>query len=469
MQQGPWAQKAARRRTGLHTVLAVVFLAAAAGGGYLAVVQVPKWLRGPDAVATSPTPTPSPTLLDPLPGCRTPEFPDFQYMGTVAWVESGALDVVDLPTCRQQTLVRAGVDGPVHFSADGRWLAYGDATVIRVGARKAKPTTTKDATHAWAWSPTGARLAFVTTDGGVSLVDPGGKAQVVLTASAGRAQHVLWSPDGSKLAVDLPDRILVVHVASLTPSTVFTTSGPGPDLAGWTPDSHWVLFWAKPLGSTAGKVAGRALDVVPAGGGDWQNVWDSMLPFRDFVAPCGHDIAIAGGGRALVSEGKQILLTGPPAWKFHNQTNDYLRSWAWPACSPDAKFLAATSTANNPEGRFGGSIRKLWVISVASGKREHIDPPGLGAYETARWAPDGRVIMVIQRATTDWDSPGSIALVEVDPGTGKVIQAADLGIDVGSAPGAGGHQHWTENTDWYRPPPPSATPASPTPSPSTSG
>ncbi len=462
MQQGPWARKAARRRTGLHTILALIFLAAAAGLGYLAIVQVPKWLQGPD-LAASPEPSPSSTRLDPLPGCRGPAFPDYQQLGTVAWVDGSTLYSADLSTCRQKTLVATGADGPVAFSPDGKWIAYGAGSYVK--AAGGKEAAVPDATSQWAWAPRGDRLVFVTKDGGLSLVEPGGKPNPILAPSAGRAEHPAWSPDGTKIAVSLPDRILVVDVDTLEPRAVFTTTETSPEVAGWTPDSKWVLFWAKQLGDDAGKFAGRALDAVPAAGGDWLNVWDSMLPFGDFVTRCGREVAIAGGGRKLVSEGKQILLTGPPGWDFHNITNDYLRSWVWPACSPDSRLLAVTSMANHEEESFAASVRVLWVIRVANGKRERIDPPESGAFEAPRWGRDGRTIMVVQRSEPDWDAPGSIVLVEVDPDTGKMVQTVDLEIDVGRAPGEGGHQRWNETLDWYQPRP--APSASPSPSPGT--
>jgi len=249
-------------------------------------------------------------------------------------------------------------------------------------------------------------------------------------------------------------------------------------VAAWTPDSRWVLFWAKPLGTTK-RTVGRALDAVPAEGGDWQNVWDSMLPFRDFIAPCaGNDVAITGGGQAYLSSGKQILMTGPPDWSFHNVTQDYIRSWVWPACSPNGKLMAVTGMANEVESRFGGSIRPLWILRLGSTKRTKIEPPGdeFGAYETPRWSRDGRTVLSVYRKDNAWDAEGTLALVEVDPDTGKKLQVATLDMNVGSAPGAGGHQRWSEVTDWYQPPaaatgasPSPGAAASPSPTPSPSG
>jgi len=471
MQQGPWARKAARRRTGLHTVLALVFLAVAAGAGYLVIVQVPKWLKGPD-LAVSPTPAPSSSTLDPLPGCRSPAFPDFASLGSVAWAASGSLWMLDVPTCRQAELVKSGAEGPVRFSGDGEWVAYG--ALAYVPASGGRTTKVDGATRDWEWSPTGARLAFVTDGGGVSILLPGREPHAILAPSAGRAAHIAWSPNGRFVAADLPDRILVVDVRTFEAHTVFSTTGLSPQVAAWTPDSKWVLFWAKPLGTNGTRTAGRALDAVPAEGGDWRNVWDSMLPFRDFIAACGgHDIAIAGGGQPYVSAGKQVLVSGPPDWSFHNVTQDYIRSWVWPACSPNGKLMAVTGMANEVESRFSGSIRPLWILRLGTVKRTKVSPPGgqFGAYETPRWARDGKTILAVYRKDNEWDADGTIALVEVDPDTGKKLQVATLDVNLGSAPGAGGHQQWTEMTDWYQPPATAASPspgATPSPPPATS-
>jgi Tol biopolymer transport system component len=329
-------------------------------------------------------------------------------------------------------------------------VAYGGLSYVR--STGGTPVTVAAGTHAWEWSPRGARLAFVTKSGGVSVAQPGAKTQAIYAPSAGKAGHVLWSPDGSLVAIDLPGRITVVDAHTFQARTVFQTSGPSPQIAAWSPDSKWVLFWSRPLSKQARKEAGRALNTVPAAGGDWRNVWDSMLPYRDLISPCGRDVVISGGGKPELSDGKQVLRTGPPDWRFHNLTNDYIRSWAWPACSPDARWLAATSMAQGQESKYFGSIRALWIIRTDTGKRTKIEPPGNGAYETARWARDGRTVMVVFRSQNDWTAPGTLTLIEIDPSTGRRMQVADLGIDLGSAPGPGGHQRWTDITDWYRPP-----------------
>jgi hypothetical protein len=448
MREGPWARRKARRRTGMHVLLALVLLAVAAGAGYVALVEVPRWLKG-STPAALPTPSPSLSTLDPIQGCKSPGFPDFQDLGQVAWAEGGDLHLVDLPTCRQHVLVHGDVQPPVRFSADGKWLAYGAGSYVPVGG--GTPAAVPGGATWWSWSPTGGRLLFVTSAGGVAETEPGGTPHS-LVADGSNVRHALWSPDGTMVAVDLPDRILVVDVDTLEPRTVFTTSGRGPQVAGWSPDSGWVLFWGTPLVPHPRKAAGLALNAVPAAGGDWQNVWNEMLPFDDFLAPCGDGVAIAAGGHRLLSQGKQVLVTSPPAWRFHDVTNDFLRSWAWPSCSPDGTWVAATAMANRAEPRFPSGVRSLWIVATHGSRRTRIEPSGLGALETPRWSADGRTVLVVERTENDWGAPGSLALVQVNPKTGRDVQRANLEIDLGSAPGPGGHQRWSEISDWFRPP-----------------
>ena len=54
-------------------------------------------------------------------------------LGQLAFVDRGQLKLVDLATCRSRTLVAEGVQPPVRWSADGRYLAYGAGSVVSAG------------------------------------------------------------------------------------------------------------------------------------------------------------------------------------------------------------------------------------------------------------------------------------------------------------------------------------------------
>src|SRR5439155_20303344 len=98
----------------------------------------------------------------------------------------------------------AGAAAPVRFSADGRWLAFGPGNLVPVGGGAVSKVP--GGATAWEWAPAGARLAVVTSHGGVALADPGEATRVLLPDGSG-AGHLAWSPDGSLLAVDRANRI----------------------------------------------------------------------------------------------------------------------------------------------------------------------------------------------------------------------------------------------------------------------
>ena len=174
------------------------------------------------------------------------------------------------------------------------------------------------------------------------------------------------------------------------------------------------------------------------------------MPYDDFLSWCGRQLALSGGGDRSPSEGNQILLSGPPDWRYHNLSNDFTRSWIWPACSPKGKWIAATATPNSAESPPGRGIRALWLLAADGSHRTRITGPGNFAYEVARWSADGRFLLVVKRGL-DPSSPGALLLFKVDPATGKATHAPGPVARIGSAPGTDGHIDWSNTTDWYRP------------------
>ncbi len=82
-------------------------------------------------------------------------------LGRLAVVDGAQLRLVDLTTCRSRTLVGSGVSAPARWSADGRYLAYGDGGVVAsAGGQPTRPLGRLAAgweggSPAWVWSPTG--------------------------------------------------------------------------------------------------------------------------------------------------------------------------------------------------------------------------------------------------------------------------------------------------------------------------
>ncbi len=423
----------------------IVLLAAAVilAAGYFVVILQLLGHAPPLPNAPSSTASASPGR----PACPTARLPDAARLGDVAWVTAGSLLVIDLGTCRQTVLVGAGAAPPVRFSPDGRWLAFADGRVVpSTGGTVLQPFGS--AVKSWEWSPTADDLAGITETGGVLIAGPDRARKALLPEGSG-VGHLAFSPDGHSLAVDRARRgVQVLDVATGRARTVSPEPDPTrvPEVAGWSPDGRWILYWRGPVGSDGGP-----LDAVPSTGGPWVNMFDPVLPYRDFVSRCGSGIALSAGAGPDVSVGKQIVLTGPPGWAFHDLTDDFSRSWIWPSCSPDGRWVAMTDSYNQPESANHTVPRALWLLASDGSSRRLLVPGTHGALEFPRWSSDGTVILVVRRSGSKWSSAGNLLLVRVNPTSGNLVKLVGPVADLGSAPGPGGHQEWSEISDWYRP------------------
>jgi dipeptidyl aminopeptidase/acylaminoacyl peptidase len=426
--------------------LIILFIAAGLSvAGYLVVIVHLMRLTPPIPV---PRPPGSVANVAPTkPACPVARLPGAARLGDVAWIRAGSLLVLDIGTCQQSVLVGAGAAPPVRFSEDGRWLAFGDGEVVpSTGGEVQRPFGSP--VQSWEWSPTADVLAGVTRTGGVTIAGPGREPSALLPGGSG-VGHLAFSPDGRRLAVDRVRRgVQVLDMATGRSRSVVDEPDPAsvPRVAGWSPDGRWVLYWRGPVGKDGGP-----LDAVPSSGGPWVNVFDPVLPYRDFLSSCGSRIAVAAGAGQEVSLGKQILLSGPPDWAFHDLTGDFSRSWFWPSCSPDGRWVAATDTYNQKESANRTIPRALWLLAADGSSRRLLVSGTNGALEFPRWSSDGRVILVVLRSGSSWSSPGSLLLVRLDPSSGRLVKLVGPIGDLGSAPGPGGHQLWSSVSDWYPP------------------
>jgi Tol biopolymer transport system component len=261
--------------------------------------------------------------------------------------------------------------------------------------------------------------------------------------------HLAFSPNGRALAIDVGgDRVEVVDVADGSTVTIYRVT-PGtkarPEVAAWSPDGRWVLFFSRFPGKE-----GVPLNAAPAEGGAWANVFDPVLPYGDFLSWCGDQLVLSGGAKRVPSEDNQILLSGPPRWRFQNLSVDFSRSWIWPSCSPNGRWVVATATPNRPETPPGYGVRSVWLLSTDGTRRARLKGAAKTAYELPRWSEDGRFLLIVRRDTQP-DSPGVLLLVPIDPSSGKTGRAVGPVARLGSAPGERGHSDWSLVSDWYRP------------------
>lgn len=429
----------ARRRRRTRRVLGLLLLLA----GVVALIGtaatlIPSWLRSGPSTGT-PTPTPE------APACPTARVAGTTRLGALAWVRDGVLSVLDLDSCKERTLVRTGAAAPVRFSHDGRWIAFAEGRIVRAAGGTVQSPLGQ--LNAWQWSPSTNLLAGVTPGGGVGVGGPA-EAPRMLLPDGTEAGHVAFSPNGRSLAIDVGgDRVEVLDVTDGRAATIYRVT-PGtnapPEVAGWSPDGRWVLFFSRYPGK-----AGVPLNAAPAEGGAWANVFDPVLPYRDFLSWCGNRLLLSGGAKSVPSEGNQILLSGPPRWRFLNLSVDFSRSWIWPSCSPNGRWVVAIATSNRPETPPGHGVRAVWLLSTDGSRRARLTGAARTAYELPRWSEDGRFLLVVRR-DTHRDSPGVLLLVPIDPSSGKTGRVIGPVARLGSAPGEGGHGDWSEVSDWYR-------------------
>jgi hypothetical protein len=430
-----------RRRNPWRWILVVVLVAVVAAGVAIAIAR-PPWLESLTTTTIAVDLTPPE-----VPPCPSAQLGFGSRLGTVAWVDAGALHLLDLDTCDQRVVVASGAEPPVRFSHDGTWIAFGDGAIV--------PAEGGDVEHplgplaSWDWSPTANALAGSGPEGGLSVGGPD-QPTLALLGSRSRVGSVAFAPDGRSVAVDLDgERVAVIDAADGTTRTIYSVSAGAdapPDLSGWTPDGRWVLFFSRFRGRTA-----VPLNAAPADGGDWVNVFDPVLPYDDYLSWCGRRrLALAGGAESTPSLGNQVLLSGPPGWSFRNLSEDFSRSWFWPACSPDGRWIVATVTPAHTETPPGSGLRTLWLMSVDGSERTRMTGKANAAFETPRWSADGRFLLAVRRGVEPED-PGNLILFRFDPTTGRVTRAEEPLADVGPAGGEPGHADWSDRVDWYRP------------------
>ena len=415
-----------RFRRGLIAGGVIVLLAAAAAAWFL-------FFRGNGG---SPAPQESPQ-----PACASARLPG--HLGTIAWIAGGKLQVRNLDTCSQTTLVSASAEAPVRFSPDGAWIAFGKGEVVasRGGA------VSDWRMSSWRWARSGHELVGVTIpdkparSGRVFVGEPGGQKPVAIV---GGASGAAIDPRGRYVAVGIKNKVELFTVEGGGGKVLF--SGPSKSavkIQGWSPDGRWVVFWDLAKGRTSG-----LLDVAPITGAGYHNVFDPVPAFDDLATWCGDTIVISGGGGRQMSEGQQLLVSSAPDWRTHNLAGDFTKSWLWPNCSPNRKWIAVTVTPNHTERPPGEGHRAIELISVDGKTRQRL-ALGAGVFEVPRWSADGRTLLIVQRRQAP-KSPGNVWVVQINPKTGKATKIVKNVATLGTAAVPLGHTEWTAISDWNR-------------------
>lgn len=197
-----------------------------------------------------------------------------------------------------------GGTAPV-WSADGRFIAYSvnrDPWTIRVvrvdgtGDREVLPAGRGDSAmhNAYAWSPTGAEIAYQCSGGLCAVRVADGTTRRILDLQLSTAETIrpTWSPDGSKIALqcrfDRRQELCMVNADGTDPVVFVSDPGLSERSPDWSPDGSRLLF-----GST-GRL--HTLDVDDGEVRQIVDVGTSPPLLRPHWSPDGQRIAFAVTG-----------------------------------------------------------------------------------------------------------------------------------------------------------------------------
>jgi hypothetical protein len=360
-------------------------------------------------------------------------------LGVVAFVRGSSLLVVDLATCRQRAVVRHGGQavrdtGNLSFSPDGRWIAFGQGSVVAAaGGPVTSPLgTALDA----AWSPSADVLAAVTPRSGVATGGPGQKRRLLLPDGWGASGLFAFDPAGRQLAVTRysfctkpcpsADRgIWVVDLRTGRARQVYRVPrghDVSPGVAGWSPDGRWILFQPDPSNSASVAMDGLPLDAVPAAGGSRPvQVVPSML--SQPLAWCGGRLVVSAGGGRFTFHHKHLVAAGPPAWRASPVSPGPALGWMQPACDPAGAWVAAIAAPNRdvialarPSG--------LWALRADGSAAHLLAGTGGGRYQMnqPQWSADGQWVLFSRTTVVPRPGSSSLFLLRIDPATGRGLR-----------------------------------------------
>ena len=335
----------------------------------------------------------------------------------VAFVRAGTLTILYTSKNTQVPVLENAPVSPVGFSGNGKLVSAGG----RLPGIRPLPT------GALAWAPTGETAAYQAKDGAVYAWSPTRKRRIL--AAAWGATSLAWGSDG-RLALGRS----VCHVPCGVPKhqevwiwragRLSRVAGPlkgvqRPIVRGFAPDGR-VLWWSDLQGS-----ASIAADGLPLYANRTKIA--ETLPYPDYVAACGADLAISAGTDRYAMHGKRLLLNG------HDLSRDRTRSWVEPACSGDV--LVAAASKNTVPSRIGNEHRAIWQLLPH--RRQLTYPPRGTTDESPRVLSDGSVLFVRTRSantTLEVKGRGTLMLLR----SGAVTRLAA----VGTSENFYGHYDW---------------------------
>jgi hypothetical protein len=362
-------------------------------------------------------------------------------LGRMAYVHGGSLHLLDLATCEDRVLATRA-RSPARFSPDGRWIAFGAGAVVSARSGSVRRALTA---HAWAWAPRGHLLAGITPAGGLVL----GTRR--LLPDGWGASDLAFAPDGSIVVVRsrrTRGSIWILVGPRRTPNQVIAFSSGPPELAAVSP--IWVAYWVRPGASNSIAADGLPLEAKYfVSGARGSQLAEATLLWPDYLTRCGRGLVFTAGADRYASSNKRLLAATPSTtdrgWTIRVLSRDRTRSWVAPACSPDARWVAAAA-GRHRVGRFGREARSIWRLATrGSSRRQLTRAPAGKSDESPRWSKNGRFVLFVRSGPTRGNATavGSIYLVPSRGGS-----AIGPFARLGPTGNYYGHYDWADVLDW---------------------
>lgn len=373
----------------------------------------------------------------PVPGAR----------GRLAYIRDGDVWIYDLRAGIERRLTQGGGHSRPQWSGNGIWLSYtrdGITWTVRQDGRHAFAVPGADLPASARWAPRGARLAYASSDGSLSTIDPPGSSntqRVIVPPGSGVGPGIAWSADSVRIAFERHqpatptvsnEGIWTISVSGQNLSPVYVASGDHHlALCCWTQSGEYLLFWqgkrsARDSEGILPLFLTRSSSSQPVSVGEGTLPQDALID----VASQSNVIALASA-RSGTGPASQLIIAEPVVARGGRITVA-TRSLAGgegfrvdgPAWAPRTSNLAfsLSSSAGTDAGRAAHNGR-IWVTPLPEGTAHPLladatVPTGVSD-EYPQWARDEKTLLFMRRLLPEIASAG-----RGDPSLGIEVWAA---------------------------------------------